>query len=115
MMQVCVKCQAKYLPKVLGVMVIETSGEFPIPFRVWRADLLSCPICKAELLSCFGWEPVMERNETGFDEFVEEIRRAGGFILYNPEYLARKIRYETSYVRPYVKKRTVASRSGRSL
>ena len=98
----CVKCQAQYLPKKTSVTVIETAGNPPQPIRTWVADLLGCPVCGAELIDHFCHEPVIERHEDGFEEYLKRIREIRNYyIMHNPEYLARNIKHETTYVRSY--------------
>jgi hypothetical protein len=101
--ELCVKCQAQYLPKKTGVNVIETAGNPPVPMRTWVADLLGCPVCGAELISRFSHEPTMERHEHGFESHLKQVREKKDrlYILHNPEYLMTTIRHETKYVRSY--------------
>lgn len=101
MQNVCVKCQALYLPKKLGVMVIETAGEKPTPMRVWSADVLGCPLCGAELLSRFSHEPIIESYNSGFDAFVADIQPGRRYVMYSPALLAQTVKHETIYVRQY--------------
>lgn len=98
---VCVKCQAKFQIKKMSILVIETTGTEPKPLRVWSADLFSCPICNAEILSQFGHEPIIESHEDGFEKFIAEINPNLRYVLYSPEYLASNIRHDTRYVRNY--------------
>ncbi len=95
----CVKCQAQYMPKKLGVSVVETSGTPPRATRVWQADILACPICGNDTLSHFSHAPVMESHEKGFDVFLASIPAESRFVLYSPELLASRVGYETKYVR----------------
>ncbi len=99
MRNACVKCQAEYLPKKLGVSVVETSGTPPKPVRVWQADIIACPICGNDVLAHFSHAPVMESHESGFDLFVSSIPAGKRFVLYSPELLAPRVGYETKYVR----------------
>ena len=101
MINVCVKCQAQYLPKKTGVTVIETAGNPPEPMRTWAADLLGCPVCDAELLAHFSHEPTAEQHEDGFDDHLKQVREKKYYILHNPEYLTQNIKHETLYVRSY--------------
>lgn len=107
-MNVCVKCQAQFLPKKNGVTVLETVGNPPQSMRVWVADLLGCPVCGAETIANFCHEPVIERHERGFEETLGQIReRDKGrlYILHNPEFLVQTVKHETKYVRSYVNHR----------
>jgi len=99
MTQVCEKCQAALQMKKMGITVIETSGNPPTAIRLWKADLLACPICGAGVIAHFSHEPMMERHEAGFGQALKGIPKEARFILYNPEYLATQIRYETKIVR----------------
>lgn len=100
---VCVKCQARFQPKKLGVTVIETTGKPPQPARIWSADLLGCPVCQTELIARFSHEPMMDSYESGFDKVLAEIPQDRRYILHNPEYLAQSIQHETTYVRSHDK------------
>lgn len=106
MTDVCVKCQAQYQPKMQGVSVIETSGTPPKAVRLWRGDLLACPICGAMLISHFSHE-AMESHEPGFDKVISEIPPNRLYTLYSPELLVQKIQHETKYVRPYGTKKSL--------
>lgn len=100
----CVKCQAQYLPKKLGVTVIETSGTPPKPVRLWIADLMACPICNAELITRFAHEPSIEITELGFADFVERAHRENKervYTVYVPSVLDGTVTYETVEVAPY--------------
>lgn len=104
MIHVCVKCQAKYEVKRQGVPVVETAGIPPKAHRIWRADLLGCPICGAELLAHFAHEPMLESHEQGFEEKLEQLRESGRYILHNPPFLVSTYFHETKFVRSNGKK-----------
>lgn len=97
-MIVCVKCQAPFGVKQMGVTVIETSGNPPKPAKIWRADLLTCPICNAEMLAHFGHEPVVEHHEDGFGAALAGVN-GHRYVVYSPERLAMQVTYETRYVK----------------
>ena len=98
-MHVCVKCQAQYQPKLMGVSVLVTAGNPPKPMRTWRADLLVCPMCGAELLANFSHEPTMESREYGFEAALSNIPQERRYTLHSLSYLAQTVKYETTYVR----------------
>lgn len=100
-MNLCVKCQAQYQVKRLGVTVIETSGNPPKPFRLWRADLFACPICNAELITRFGHEPIVESHEEGFAAALDQAVRNHRYVMHSPEALAMIVTHETIDVRTY--------------
>lgn len=99
----CVQCQAFFGPKRMGVSVIETAGDPPKPFRIWRADLLQCPICGKELLSNFSHEPVAENHEECFGAAMEEALKQDRYIVYGAETLVKMVAFETKEVRRYGK------------
>lgn len=99
--QVCGKCQAKYDLRITGVTVVETAGTPPKPFRLWRADSYSCPICNAELITNFSHEPMIESHEDGFEKALSDIPEGKRRVLYSPTYLAQTVGFETKYVRTY--------------
>lgn len=99
MTHLCVKCQAQFQPKQIGVTVIETSGNPPKAFRIWSADLLACPICGMEVASHFSHEPAMESHEAGFEKAMMEIPADRRHIMFNPAYLVQRAGYETKWVR----------------
>lgn len=100
-MQVCVQCQAPFGVKRLGVWVIETAGEPIRPFRIWRADLFQCPICGREILGRFSHEPVTETQDD-FEATLAAASNGDRFVVYSPEALAMRVRYETKNVRSHV-------------
>lgn len=102
---VCVKCQAQYQPKKMGVSVVETAGTPPKPYRIWSADVLECPLCNTEVISNFSHEPAIESHESGFDKVLAEIPQGRRYILQNPAFLAQSVKHETKYVRSYGKPR----------
>lgn len=102
---VCGKCQAQFLPKLMGVTVVETAGNPPRAFRMWRADVQAFPICHAELVTDFSHEPTMENYESGFDAVLAEVPPERKRIMYSPEYLTQKVMHETKLVRSYANRR----------
>jgi len=55
---ICTNCRVKFRPKDNGISVLEQHKGKTI--RLWRADLLQCPDCGAEVIAGFG--------ETAYDE-----------------------------------------------
>ncbi len=102
MKPVCAKCQAQFQIKKNGVTVVETAGNPPVAYRIWRADLLACPICNAELTTNFGHEPLNERDEPGFEAALSKVQKSHRYVLHNPEFLVQRVGFETKYVRKYV-------------
>lgn len=100
-MNLCVKCQAAYQVRRLGVTVIETAGNPPKPFRLWRADLLACPICNAELITRFGHEPAIENYEEGFASALDQAASTHRYVMHSPEALAMIVTHATVDVRSY--------------
>lgn len=98
-MLVCVQCQARMDVKRTGVSVIETAGLPANPCRIWRADLMQCPICGKELLTRFGHEPVAERHHEDFEAALAAASKGDRYVVYSPEVLAMNVTHETVYVR----------------
>ena len=101
MQTVCAKCQASFQVKKLAVSVVETAGNPPRAIRIWRADLLACPICGAEITTRFAHEPMIESHEKGFAAALAQIPQDRRHILYSPEYLSQSVSYSTKYVRKH--------------
>lgn len=102
-MIVCVQCQAAFGQKRTGVSVIETAGDPPKPFRIWRADLLQCPICGKEMLAHFSHEPVAENHEEGFEAAMDAASKRDRYVVYGAETLVKMVAFETKEVRRYGK------------
>ncbi len=97
-MDVCVQCQARMGVKRMGVSVVETAGVPAKPFRLWRADLLQCPICGKELLARFSHEPVAENHDEDFEAALDAASKGDRYVVYSPEALALRVTHETVYV-----------------
>lgn len=96
----CLKCQAQYLTAKLGVFVIDKSqGQ---PSRVWRADLLECPLCSHQMLAHFGHEPIMESFEAGFYKYLQDIRKRAGHWVFEVNHADIPA---LASVEPFVKRR----------
>ena len=98
-MEVCVQCQARMSVKRMGVAVVETAGVPAKPFRIWRADLMQCPICGRELLSHFSHEPVAEQHHEDFEAAMDAASKGDRYVVYSPEALAMRVTHETVYVK----------------
>ena len=97
-MLVCVQCQAAFGVKRMGVAVVETAGIPAKPWRLWRADLLQCPICGKELLGHFSHEPVAERHHEDFEAALVAASKGDRYVVYSAEALAVRVTHETVYV-----------------
>ena len=64
----CVKCQTYFAVEKNGVFVTETFDDGVTPYKVWRADLLQCPDCGAQLVTGFPREPYSEHFMPDFQE-----------------------------------------------
>lgn len=98
-MEVCVQCQARMGVKRMGVAVIETAGIPANPFRIWRADLMQCPICGRELLSHFSHEPVAERHHDDFEAALTAASKQDRYVVYSAEALMNHVTHETVMVK----------------
>lgn len=94
-MIVCVQCQARMGVKRMGVAVVETAGIPAKPWRLWRADLLQCPICGKELLAHFSHEPVAEQHHEDFEAALDAASKGDRYVVYSAEALAVRVTHET--------------------
>jgi hypothetical protein len=85
--------------KRMGVAVVETAGTPPKPWRLWRADLLQCPICGKELLGHFSHEPVAEQHDVDFEAALDAASKSDRYVVYSAETLAIRVTHETVYVK----------------
>jgi hypothetical protein len=79
---VCVKCACYFHVEKNGIYYMEMRPiEHGAPrgnedpgkweyYKLWRADLWKCPICKHELISGSGWDPVWQDYLPGIEEWV---------------------------------------------
>ena len=83
---VCVKCQTEYSSKLgeIGVIVVEMAHNPPVPYRVWGADLLSCPGCGAEVVSGFSDRPIA-RDKAAAVLLANTLRIGKARIVYDHE------------------------------
>lgn len=102
---VCVKCQVEFRVRKNGVTVIDTFSRPPKPYRLIRADLFECPICRTLIVGGFAQEPLVEHFEDNFEYWLQ--KATGGFWVYNYEYVEDAIGlhlYEAEVVEPLVPK-----------
>jgi hypothetical protein len=83
---VCVKCQRFFRMTRSGKTVLEqmpANGSAPPgascpeawrPYKLWKADLWTCPSCGFELASGFGARAFHERHKEGFAADLEKAR-----------------------------------------
>lgn len=79
---ICVKCQTGFRNIKSGIKVIDIFSCPPKPYKIWLADLFECPICKTQIVSGFGQNPISQHYETDFDYWLHEDRSQ----IYNYEY-----------------------------
>ena len=98
-MDVCVQCQARMSVKRMGVAVVETAGNPAKPFRLWRADVIQCPICGKEILSHFSHEPAAEQHHDDFEAALAAASTGDRYVVYSPESLMMRVTHETVYLK----------------
>lgn len=74
---ICVNCQVEYDIEKSGVYVVEYFSDPPKPYKLWSADLYSCPICGDETITAFGLSPIREHYQDGFDELMAKAEESG--------------------------------------
>jgi hypothetical protein len=87
MKPVCVPCQRFIRPKRNGFAFVEgmpignnapagrAAPEQWKPYKLWHADLWSCPDCGAEIVIGAGREPIAEHYQ---DRFPAAVKQFGG-------------------------------------
>jgi hypothetical protein len=60
-------------------------NEPPRPYKIWHADLWVCPQCLHQIVSGYGSEALLEHFQEGFDEYLENVKAAGGIVIYQYE------------------------------
>jgi len=83
---VCVKCQTEFRSPLgdIGVLVIETAHNPPIPYKAWSADVLKCPGCGAEVVAGFPDRP-LARDEAAAILLEDTLRIGKARIIYDYE------------------------------
>jgi len=72
MAPICVNCQIKMTFPRSGVYVLETYEDGIKPYKVWSADLYECKICKHQIISGFGHNPLRQQFDSDFDVWVKK-------------------------------------------
>lgn len=64
----CVKCQVYLKCEKNEVRVLQTWSEEKKPDVVYYADLFKCPKCGYEIITGFGWEPILYWFDPDFNK-----------------------------------------------
>ena len=75
----CVDCQRWMVPMKNGVAVLETMEDGVTPYKIWIADLWSCPGCFRKLITGFAGQPLAIHHMEGFTEYLEEVKATAPF------------------------------------
>lgn len=91
MKRICVKCQVEFKPEKNGVYVVEMMMKNTKVYKLWRADLLKCPVCGFLIVAGFAQYPMMEHFQKTPDgkiieEVIEKLKSDGATIIYDKEY-----------------------------
>jgi hypothetical protein len=78
MRPICVKCHAFYKAKKNGFLFCEM---IPLkekiigwtPYKIWSGDLYECPLCKHQLISGAGREPIAHHFDPDFQELMPKV------------------------------------------
>jgi len=74
----CSACRVSYRPLKNDIVVLETiDKDMKQPYRLWRADLVACPICNHRLITGFGANHFAEHYEIDFNKKLERHREHG--------------------------------------
>lgn len=78
---VCVKCMKFFRVKKQGVAIEEG---MPLndqlewgSYKLWMADLHECPGCGAQIMAGFGWHPVAEHFQEGYQQTKDNLQPIG--------------------------------------
>ncbi|MCJ7826463.1 hypothetical protein MUP56_02510, partial [Patescibacteria group bacterium] len=77
---VCIKCECELTPKQSGVRVVEYFLNPPQPYKLWCADLWSCPKCGIEIVAGFGNNAFAEHFQEDFANKLENINKNNRII-----------------------------------
>ena len=80
---VCVECEVELKPEENGALIIENASFGP--YKVWYADVWSCPKCQHETVAGFGNNPIAEHYHEGFQEWLEKAKSRARRIIYDNE------------------------------
>ena len=61
----CPSCELAMKPKKNGIYVEEHRG-YDLPYKIWMADLLACPLCGREVVSGFANQPAAEHYQADY-------------------------------------------------
>ena len=78
----CVICERTMEIKKNDVVYIETSGEDKKPILVWLADLWGCSKCGFELVTNFGFNPILTDMDIDFQEKLQKQLNRGVPVFY---------------------------------
>lgn len=62
----CGKCQKTMKASKIGVTVAEMFLTPPRPYKLWLADIVTCPECGCQVISNFGDHPIAEHWQDNF-------------------------------------------------
>lgn len=69
---ICEGCQVQFKTDSIGIAVIETFNRPPEPYKLWSADLLTCPGCGRRIVAGFPEEPYAVHFEPDFADKLAE-------------------------------------------
>mgnify|MGYP001614674550 CR=1 FL=1 len=80
---ICANCQVSFYKEKMGVVVVETFGSGPMPYKIWMADLWECPGCHARIVSGFGNNPICEHRQEDFKrQYADLVEKNPGYVFY---------------------------------
>lgn len=82
---ICVNCEMELKPKENGVLVAEMFQKDSQIYKLWEADLWSCPKCGHKIVSGFGYNPTHEHFNSDIKEIVNKAIDSGRTIIYDYE------------------------------
>lgn len=90
----CVECQREYKVDKAGVLLVGyfVTDKGTVPYKLWRADLWTCPGCSHQIVGGYGEGPAAHHFEKEkLQGIVDAYKKADKPIFYNIPYNVPKI------------------------
>lgn len=82
MRHVCDSCSVQLRVEEIGQIIIDTYQDPPVPYKITRADLLSCPGCGAKVVATDAAAMAYHYHNT-FDELLCAAIKSGKYTVCN--------------------------------
>jgi len=89
MKPICIKCEREYKMED-HCYVAEMFRKNKEIYKIWSADLWSCPVCGHKIVSGFADKPGMEHWNGDCEAEIERLKKLGRIIVKNKEWVYDK-------------------------